>query len=340
MHGIHLGRKIVGAKYTAFLTKAGHPFLKQTIEIPENYRGKRLDQALAVLLPDYSRSRLQQWIRAERVLVDGKVYRPRDMLHGGETVEVDTTEIASEVNCEPEDLPVSVVHEDEDIIVLDKAAGMVVHPAAGNYTGTLQNALLFHYPDLSAIPRAGIVHRLDKDTSGLMVIARSLRAHSSLVEQLQTRQMGREYEAVVHGVMVAGGTVDEPIGRHPVDRKRMAVVRNGKPAITHYRVITKFRQHTHIRARLESGRTHQIRVHMSYIKYPLVGDPVYGGRRRIPAGASEQLIEELNHFPRQALHAVQLELQHPADGKTIQWQSALPEDIQHLIDLLASESSA
>jgi len=339
MHGIHLGRKIVGAKYTAFLSKAGHPFLKQTIEIPENYHGKRLDQALAILLPDYSRSRLQHWIREKRVLVNGKVYRPRDMLHGGETVEVDTAEIASQVDCTPENLPVTVVHEDEDIIVLVKAAGMVVHPAAGNYTGTLQNALLFHYPDLSMIPRAGIVHRLDKDTSGLMVIARSLRAHSSLVEQLQTRQMGREYEAVVNGVMVAGGTVDEPIGRHPVDRKRMAVVRNGKPAITHYRVIRKFRRHTHIRVKLESGRTHQIRVHMSHIKYPLVGDSVYGGRRRIATGVSEQLIEVLSHFPRQALHAVQLELQHPADGQTIRWQSALPEDMQQLIDLLANESS-
>ena len=333
------GRKIVGAKYTAFLSKAENPFLKLLIEIPEEYYGKRLDQTLAVLLPDYSRSRLQRWIREGRVLVDGQVFRPRDTVHGGEKVEVDAAESAEKSNCEPEDLPISVSYEDDDLIVLVKAAGMVVHPAAGNYSGTLQNALLFHYPDLIAIPRAGIVHRLDKDTSGLMVIARSLRAHSNLVEQLQTRQMGREYEAVVNGIMVAGGTVDEPIGRHPVDRKRMAVVRNGKQAITHYRVIKKFRQHTHIRVKLESGRTHQIRVHMSYIKYPLVGDPVYGGRRRIPAGASEQLIEQLDSFPRQALHAVQLELQHPADGKSMLWQSALPDDMRQLINLLADETN-
>ena len=313
--------------------------MKQSIEIPEEYCGKRLDQALAVLLPDYSRSRLQHWIREGRVLVDGQVFRPRDTVHGGEKVVVDAAETAEKNNCEPEDLPISVSYEDDDLIVLVKAAGMVVHPAAGNYAGTLQNALLFHYPDLIAIPRAGIVHRLDKDTSGLMVIARSLRAHSNLVEQLQTRQMGREYEAVVNGIMVAGGTVDEPIGRHPVDRKRMAVVRNGKQAITHYRVIKKFRQHTHIRVKLESGRTHQIRVHMSHIKYPLVGDPVYGGRRRIPAGASEQLIEQLDSFPRQALHAVQLELQHPADGRTMLWQSALPDDMQQLINLLADETN-
>jgi len=314
--------------------------LKLEIEIPEEYCGKRLDQALASLLPEYSRARLQRWVRDGRVLVNGLKHRPRDIIQGGERIEMDVIESDENSQCVPEDLPISVVYEDKDIILLEKPAGMVVHPAAGNYSGTLQNALLFHYPELAAIPRAGIVHRLDKDTSGLMVVAHSLKAHTSLVQQLQTRQMGREYEAVVNGVMVAGGTVDEPIGRHPVDRKRMAVNRNGKPAVTHYRVLQKFRQHTHIRAKLESGRTHQIRVHMAYIKYPLVGDPVYGGRRKIPAGASDRLVEALNNFPRQALHAVQLQLQHPASGEIMQWQSGLPEDMQQLIDLLAEENDA
>lgn len=313
--------------------------MKQIIKIPDEHYGKRLDQAAAILLPEYSRSRIQHWIKQGHVLVDGEVRRPRDQVRGGEQLEINIQDENENTNCLPEDLPISVVYEDDDLIVIDKAAGMVVHPAAGNYAGTLQNALLFHYPALNTIPRAGIVHRLDKDTSGLMVIARSLRAHTSLVNQLQTRQMGREYEALVYGVMVAGGTVDEPIGRHPIDRKRMAVVANGKSAITHYRVITKFGQHTHIRVKLESGRTHQIRVHMTHIKHPLIGDPVYGGRRKIPAGASERLIEALNNFPRQALHAAQLELQHPADGETMRWQSALPADIQQLLDVLTEEAN-
>ena len=313
--------------------------MKLEIEIPDDYCGKRLDQSIASLLPEYSRSRLQHWIREGKVLVDGKIRRPRDAVHGGEKIVVDATEVALSTHCEAEDLPVSTIYADEDLIVVNKAAGMVVHPAAGNYTGTLQNALLFHYPDLIAIPRAGIVHRLDKDTSGLMVVARSLKAHKSLVEQLQTRQMGREYEAVVYGVMVAGGTVDEPVGRHPVDRKRMAVVPNGKSAISHYRVIKKFRQHTHIRVKLESGRTHQIRVHMTHIKYPLIGDPVYGGRHRVPAGASERLVDIINHFPRQALHAIQLELVHPSSGETMRWQSRLPDDIQQLVDILTEEDA-
>ena len=306
-------------------------------QIPEDYCGKRLDQAVALLLPQYSRSRLQQWIRQGQVLVNGDTCRPRDIVQGGELVEVTAEERPEESGCEPEDIPLSIVYADDDLILIDKSAGMVVHPAAGNYSGTLQNALLFHFPELGAIPRAGIVHRLDKDTSGLMVVAHSLTAHSSLVRQLQSREMGREYEALVHGVMVAGGTIDEPIGRHPVDRKRMAVIASGKPAVSHYRVLQRFRHHTHVRVRLESGRTHQIRVHMAHIKHPLVGDPVYGGRRRTPAGASEDLIQLLNHFPRQALHAVQLKLQHPATAETMCWQSPLPGDMQELIDLLAEE---
>lgn len=312
--------------------------MKLRIKMPEKYRGRRLDQALASLLPEYSRTRLQRWIRDGQVLVDGLKRRPRDATRGGEWVAISVIDSDENSQCESEDLPISVIYEDSDIILVDKAASMVVHPAAGHYSGTLQNALLYHYPELVAVPRAGIVHRLDKHTSGLMVVARCLRAHTSLVRQLQTRQMGREYEAVVVGVMVSGGTVAEPIGRHPVDRKRMAVNRNGKPAVTHYRVLQKFRQHTHVRVKLESGRTHQIRVHMSHIKYPLVGDPVYGGRRRMPAGASDRLVRVLGHFPRQALHATQLVLQHPASGKVLQWQSRLPDDMQQLVRLLAEES--
>ena len=308
--------------------------LKRSLTIPDEYRGKRLDQALALLLPEFSRARLQQWIREGFVQVDGQSCRPRDIVKGDENLQLDVVMHEPADDCQPEDLPLSVVYEDDDLILVDKAVGMVVHPAAGNYTGTLQNALLFHYPELAVLPRAGIVHRLDKDTSGLMVVARSLPAHTGLVEQLQARRMGREYEAIVNGVMVAGGTVDQPIGRHPVDRKRMAVVRNGKPAVTHYRVLQKFAAHTHIRVKLETGRTHQIRVHMSYINYPLVGDPVYGGRRKVPAGATPELLSVLKGFHRQALHAVRLELEHPLTGEPMQWQSALPDDMQQLLEVL------
>jgi 23S rRNA pseudouridine1911/1915/1917 synthase len=313
--------------------------LKRSLKIPEDYCGKRLDQALALLLPDYSRSRLQAWVREGQVLMNGQTCRPRDIVQGNEALELDIDLSGEPGDCQPQNIPVSVVFEDEDLIIIDKPAGMVVHPAAGNYSGTLQNALLFHYPELVSIPRAGIVHRLDKDTSGLMVVARSLPAHAGLVDQLQSRQMGRQYEAVVHGVMVAGGTVDEPIGRHPVDRKRMAVVRNGKPAVTHYRVIQKYQWHTHVRVKLETGRTHQIRVHMAHIRYPLVGDPVYGGRRRVPAGAPECLAQVLQDFPRQALHAVQLELSHPVSHEPMQWRSGLPEDMQKLINTLKQHAT-
>lgn len=308
--------------------------LKISIEIPEECRGLRLDQALASLLPEYSRSQLQRWIRAGHVRVSGQLMKQRDSVRGGEQVEVNAPDEQESTDCEPQDLPIDLVFADEDLIVINKAAGMVTHPAAGNWDGTLRNALLFHYPELANLPRSGIVHRLDKATSGLMVVARSLRAHTSLVRQLQERQMGREYEAVVNGVMVAGGSVDEPIGRHPVDRKRMAIVSNGKPAVTHYRIVQKFDSHTHIRVKLETGRTHQIRVHMAYIKYPIVGDPVYGGRRKVPSGASEVLMSELRSFPRQALHAARLELIHPRHDELVSWQVPLPEDMQQLIGLL------
>lgn len=309
-----------------------------TAQIPEEMAGKRLDAVLAELFPDYSRSRLQQWIKAGQVLLDGgSGQRPKDKVNGGEQVKIEA-ELEPAGEWQAEFLPLEIIYEDESIIVVNKAAGIVVHPAAGNRAGTLLNALLHHDPGLQNIPRAGIVHRLDKDTSGLMVVARTLKAQNSLVEQLQARTVKREYEAVIVGTMTAGGKVDEPIGRHPKSRKRMAVVMNGKPAVTHYRVAERFRAHTHIRVQLETGRTHQIRVHMTYIHYPLIGDPVYGGRLQLPKGCGEEARETLRNFKRQALHAVQLTIKHPETGKDMSWQSPLPEDMTHLLNILRRDN--
>jgi len=302
-------------------------------EVPLEMAGARLDQALAELFPDFSRSRLQQWVKAGNVLVDGKQLRPKDKLVGGESIELDV-QLEAESEFVPEPIPLDIVYQDEALIVINKPAGLVVHPAAGNWQGTLLNALLHHDPAIAAVPRAGIVHRLDKETTGLLVVARTLEAQTALVEQLQARAFTREYDAVVTGVLTGGGTVDEPIGRHPVDRKRMAVVRNGKPAVTHYRLAERFRAHTHIKVQLETGRTHQIRVHMAYRHYPLVGDPVYGGRLRIPPACSPELEQMLRRFPRQALHASRLGLTHPVSGEYMEWCVELPEDMQQLLAVL------
>ncbi|WP_026596177.1 23S rRNA pseudouridine(1911/1915/1917) synthase RluD [Methylohalobius crimeensis] len=300
--------------------------------VPEDMAGLRLDQALAQLFPDYSRSRLQQWVKQGRVKVDGEALRPRDKLQGGEWIELEAVE---EPRGEflPQAIPLAIVFEDEHLIVLNKPAGLVVHPAAGHRDGTLQNALLHHAPQLASLPRAGIVHRLDKETSGLLVVAKSLKAHKGLVDQLQARTVKREYLALVQGRMTAGGTVNAPIGRHPVDRKRFAVVEGGKEAITHYRVAERFPHHTLIRVQLETGRTHQIRVHMAYLRYPLVGDPQYG-RLRLPPGASDELIEALRGFKRQALHAARLSLTHPETGEELGWESPLPEDFERILAIL------
>jgi 23S rRNA pseudouridine1911/1915/1917 synthase len=304
-----------------------------TARVPEELAGMRLDQCLAEIFPDYSRSKLQIWLKDGRVLVDGEQRKGREKLDGGEEIELDA-EAEQVVEYDAEDIPLDIVYEDESILIVNKPAGLVVHPAVGNWTGTLVNALLNHVPSLDTLPRAGIVHRIDKDTSGLLMVAKTLQAHNSLVEQLQERSIHREYLALVKGWMTAGGTVDQPIGRHPVDRKRNAVRRDGKEAVTHYRLEQRFKRHTLIRVKLETGRTHQIRVHMSHINYPLVGDQTYGGRFQMPAECNPALADALRNFKRQALHATKLGLDHPETGEYMEWEQPMPEDMQNLIKLL------
>ena len=307
------------------------------VTIPVEMLGMRLDQALAELIQDYSRSRLQQWIRAGEVTLDDRVPQVRQKVQGGEIACIHA-EIVEQTASKPEPIPLDVVYEDESLLVVNKPAGLVVHPAAGNPAGTLLNALLHHDARLAGLPRAGIVHRLDKSTSGLMVVARTLTAHKKLVEALQARSVTREYLTVVNSVLTAGGRVDAPIGRHPVDRKRMAVVAGGKEAITNFRVEERYRAHTLVRVSLETGRTHQIRVHMAHVHTPVVGDPVYGGRLRLPKGADERLKDVLQNFKRQALHATQLALQHPESDTRVSWQAAVPEDMACLIEALQEDA--
>ena len=314
--------------------------MSQTVEaqqrVPISFAGSRLDQVAAELFADHSRERLKGWIKSGALTVDGHTGKPKDRLAGGEWLQLSAT-LEEQVRFEPEAIPLDVIYEDDDILVVNKPAGLVVHPAAGNPDGTLLNALLHHSPSLAKVPRAGIVHRLDKDTTGLMVVAKTLAAQTSLVEQLQARTVAREYDAVCVGVMTSGGTVDAPIGRHPKDRKRQAVHASGKPARTHYRVVERFRSHTHVRCRLETGRTHQIRVHLAHRRFPLVGDPVYGGRLKLPAGASEGLKTLLREFPRQALHARQLGFDHPSSGEAVTFSAALPDDLLLLLDYLRDD---
>lgn len=307
-----------------------------SLRVPDALAGMRLDQALVEMFSGYSRARLQQWIRSGQVTVDARQWRAKDKVLGGEQVELVAT-LTEQVASLPQPIPLDIVYEDEHLLVVNKPAGLVVHPAAGNHDGTMLNALLHHAPELVHVPRAGIVHRIDKETTGLLVVARNLIAQADLVQQLQERSIEREYEAVALGVMTSGGSVDAPIGRHPVDRKRMAVTRNGKPAVSHYRVAERFRIHTHIKVHLETGRTHQIRVHMAHIHYPLLGDPVYGGRLRIPPNSSESLISILRTFRRQALHAARLALQHPESGEFMEWRVPLPEDMSTLIKALHAD---
>lgn len=313
--------------------------LKRDERIPEHLAGRRLDQTAAEMFPEFSRERLKGWIQQGELTLDGQKARPKDKVVGGERLALDTR-LEEEVRWEPQAIPLSIVFEDDDVMVIDKPAGLVVHPAAGNPDGTLLNALLYHHAPLAAIPRAGIVHRLDKDTTGLMMVAKTLTAQTALVAQLQARTVSREYDAIVVGAMTAGGKVDAPIGRHPKDRQRQAVTASGKPAVTHYRVNERFRAHTHVRCRLETGRTHQIRVHLAHVRYPLVGDPVYGGRLKMPAGAGESLKTLLREFPRQALHAHKLRFEHPVSGAPVECKAPLPDDMFLLLDALREDQES
>jgi len=308
--------------------------------VPNELDGARLDQIAANLFADYSRGRLQQWIKDGSLLVNAQQKRAKDRLMVGDRLELNAElEDSPDHDWQAEPLQLDIVYEDDDVLVLNKPAGTVVHPAAGNRSGTLMNGLLHYCPSLQHVPRAGIVHRLDKETTGLMVVAKTLPAHHRLVRQLQRRDVTRQYQAVVQGVLTAGGTVDAPLGRHPVSRKKRAVIKEGKSSVTHYRVLTRFRAHTHVLCQLETGRTHQIRVHMSHIRHPLVGDPVYGGRLHIPSGASVALADELRAFRRQALHAAALGFVHPVSGEEMRWEAPLPADMQQLLDILKTDMS-
>jgi 23S rRNA pseudouridine1911/1915/1917 synthase len=309
------------------------------VTVPAELGGRRFDQIAADLFPDYSRARLQTWIKSGELSVDGNARQSKEKLPPGVRLVLSAELQPVDTSWQPEAIELTIVYEDEDMLVIDKPAGLVVHPAAGHADGTLLNALLHHCPALDAVPRAGIVHRLDKDTTGLMVVAKNLTAQAALVKQLQKRDVHREYDAIATGVLVAGGTVTAPLGRHARDRKRQAVIENGgKEAITHYRVLKRFRAHTHIRCLLETGRTHQIRVHMAHIRHPLLGDPVYGGRFKKPAGASAALIELAKNFPRQALHARRLELRHPRRDELLKWEAPLPADMRGLLAALATDA--
>ncbi|CAA2929512.1 23S rRNA pseudouridine(1911/1915/1917) synthase RluD [Arsenophonus endosymbiont of Bemisia tabaci] len=312
--------------------------LQLQAQILESQLAQRLDQALAELFPEYSRSRIKEWILDNRVQVNGKIInRPKEKVFGSEQIAIDVL-IEEDMRWQPQNIPLNIVYEDDEIVVINKPGDLLVHPGSGNPDGTVLNALLYRYPEIVNVPRAGIVHRLDKDTTGLMVIAKTIPAQTHLVEALQLREITREYEAVVNGRMTAGGTVDEPIARHPTKRTHMAIHPLGKPAITHYRVMEHFRAHTRLRLRLESGRTHQIRVHMAHINHPVVGDPVYGGRPRPLKGVSEEFRQVMNNFDRQALHATMLRLYNPCTGIEMEWHADIPADMVILINILKADA--
>ena len=303
------------------------------IIIPKRMEGERLDIALAKMLPEFSRSKISAWIKSGEALLYGNKFKPKDKVNGDEIVFL-ATNLRQNTVWSAEDIPISVIFEDEDILVLNKQSGLVTHPGSGNWSGTLANALLHYDPSLESLDRSGIVHRLDKNTSGLMVVAKNLKSQKNLVEQLQNHSVSREYSAIVYGHMISGGSVNDPIGRDPKDRIKQAVSSNGKDATTHYRVIDRFKSHTHVKAILETGRTHQIRVHLSHIGYPLLGDPMYGGRVRFPKKASEILKESLLGFKRQALHSKKLTLNHPSTGELMSWKAPLPDDMLKLLNIL------
>jgi len=301
-------------------------------------QGSRLDSSLSEMLPDYSRSKITSWIKSGDALINEKTFKPKDRANGTEIVCL-TLNTKSNNDWVAEKIPLNVVFEDDDIIIINKQYGLVTHPGAGNWSGTLANALLYYDPSLSKLDRAGIVHRLDKNTSGLMVIARNEKSQKNLVEQLQSHSVSREYSAIVYAHMIAGGTIDEAIGRDPRDRIKQTVLINGKDATTHYRIINRFKSHTHVKAILETGRTHQIRVHLSHIGHSLIGDPMYGGRVRFPRKASEELKQKLLNFNRQALHSKKLTLTHPNTGEIMSWKAPLPDDMLSLLKVLTQFDS-
>ncbi len=317
---------------------------QQHLTIPAEASGRRLDQVLAELLPDYSRSRLKQWIVDGHVRLDGEIPEPRTRVAGGQRIMIQASSLATaDEHPAPaaEAIPLEVVHEDADVLVINKPAGLVVHPGAGNAAGTLENGLLGHDPALAGLPRSGILHRLDKDTSGLLIVAKTLAAHTHLVRALEAREITREYRALCVGAMTAGGSVDADIGRHRTQRTKMSVTDfGGRRAVTHYRVLARFPHHTFVAVRLETGRTHQIRVHLAHVRHPIVGDPAYGGRLIIPAGASAELTLALRGFRRQALHAFRIRFQHPLTGELLDLRAPLPEDFRGLLAALAGDAAA
>ena len=314
--------------------------IPQGLTIPPELGGKRLDLALQQMLPEHSRSRLQAWIKDELIKLNGQAVTAKTKVWGGEVVEITPPPNLQENAFKPEDIPLDIVYQDDALLVINKPAGLVVHPAAGNWGGTLLNALLFHFPFLADVPRAGIVHRLDKDTSGLLVVAKTLASQTSLVRQLQARTVKREYRTIVWGQVWRNGKIDEPIGRHPHARTKMAVMRTGKPAVTHYEVLERFGTNTYMRCNLETGRTHQIRVHMQHLKAPIVGDPVYGIGNIIPHRLMDQVLREaVSSFRRQALHAIRLGLTHPITNASMEWQIDLPEDMRVLLDAMRHQEA-
>jgi len=308
------------------------------IIIPDRLIGSRLDAAISEMLPELSRNKITSWIKSGEILIDSNPFKPKEKVLGGEIIEMNVSP-EENTNWIAEDIKLDIVYEDDEILVLNKPPGIVTHPGAGNTHGTLANGILFARPELNQIDRAGIVHRLDKDTSGLMVVAKTDSAKLSLIKQLESRSVSREYTAIVYSSMVTGGVVDAPIGRDSVNRQKQAVIKSGKPAITHFRIIEKFKNFTLIKAILETGRTHQIRVHMSHIGHPLLGDFTYGGKVKFPKGANEELKVAIKEFSRQALHAKKLSIKHPIDNKELSWKSKLPEDLENMINILREYDS-
>lgn len=304
--------------------------INQALHIPEEHAGARLDQTLAKLIPAFSRTQIQEWLDQGAILVNGDSAKGKLRVKGGELIEINASPKPMPA-WEAQPIPLDIIFEDDELIVLNKPVGLVVHPGSGNASRTMLNALLHHCPALQSLPRAGIVHRLDKETSGLLVVAKTANAFKSLTHQLKKRTIEREYQAIVYGHLISGGTVDAPIERHHIQRKKMAVTETGKEAITHYRVVEKYRAHTRLKLKLETGRTHQIRVHMAHIRHPIVGDPTYGGRVQLAKATTPELTQALRQFKHQALHAFALGLNHPASGEFVRWEIDLPADMKALI---------